>query len=94
MSETFGSLCPKFMKLLILEYYDLVNVSLKSKVASHSTTQVAVTFTINIEQVRIYRSNDDFNIYVLFRLIPVIVADCSSLSRSRSAGCNISNIKY
>ena len=34
-----------------LEYYDLVNVSLKTIVASHSNTQVAVTFTINTEQV-------------------------------------------
>ena len=33
-----------------LEYYDLVNVS-QIVVVSYSTTQSAVTFTVNIEQV-------------------------------------------
>ena len=47
MSDKCGSLCPKFM---FLDYYDLVSVS-KIIVASHSTTQVAVTLTINTEQV-------------------------------------------
>ena len=51
MSDTCGSLCPKFMKsCFFIDYYDLVSVS-KIIVASHSTTQVGVTFTINTEQV-------------------------------------------
>ena len=46
------------LKSCFLDYYDLVSVSKIIVVASHSNTQVAVTFTINIEQV--YRCNDDF----------------------------------
>ena len=46
----WSTLSKVYTKSLILEYYDLVNVS-KIIVASHSTTQVAVTLTINTEQV-------------------------------------------
>ena len=46
----WSTLSKVYTKSLILEYYDLVNVS-KIIVVSHSSTQVAVTLTINTEQV-------------------------------------------
>ena len=42
--------CLKYYDIIFIEYYDLVNVP-KITVASLNTTQVAVTFTINTEQV-------------------------------------------